>query len=228
MEVFIFTNIKTRIVEAYVGEYASGKSELSINRALELRKSGQKVNLVDLDTVEPFYTLRPIKERLEEEGLNVISFSKQGSFGLGETGAMLNPRARWALKLEGDIILDVGYGVHGTKVLNLVEGASSSPELKVILVVNCTRPMTNSVEKIKEYIEQIGRVDSIVANTHLGQQTTVDLIKDGFRQVCMAASETNKLVEYVAVEDRFRNDFSETDFGVPIMFIKRYMVDAIW
>ncbi|MGI6413400.1 MAG: hypothetical protein ACOXZ5_07120 [Syntrophomonadaceae bacterium] len=225
---FIFTKIKPRVVEAYVGEYASGKSELSINRALELRKSGRKVNLVDLDTVEPFYTLRPIKKKLEEEGLNVISFSEQESFGLGETGAMLNPRARWALKLEGDIILDIGYGVHGTKVLNLVEGASSSPELKVILVVNSTRPMTNSAEKIKEYIEQIGRVDSIVANTHLGQQTTVDLIKNGFSQILAAAREANKVVEYVAVEDRFRNEFSVTDFSVPIKFIKRYMVDAIW
>ncbi|MFA4884869.1 MAG: 4Fe-4S dicluster domain-containing protein [Desulfotomaculaceae bacterium] len=48
-----------RIVEAYVGEYAAGKSESAINRALEVVRQGRKVTLVDLDLVEPFYTLRP-------------------------------------------------------------------------------------------------------------------------------------------------------------------------
>ena len=33
---------------------------------------------------------------------------------------MLNPQAR-CLRVEGDVIFDVGYGVHGAKTLNLVE-----------------------------------------------------------------------------------------------------------
>ena len=53
------------IIEAYVGEYASGKSENAVNRALELKRQGLAVTLVDLDTVEPCYTLRPIKQELE-------------------------------------------------------------------------------------------------------------------------------------------------------------------
>ncbi len=96
-----------RIVEAYIGEYASGKSEMAINRALELSRQGRQVTLVDLDTVEPFYTLRPIKHQLEKMNLNIISQSREDSFGLGETGSMLNPRARWALRNKGDIILDM-------------------------------------------------------------------------------------------------------------------------
>ena len=53
---------KERVLEAYVGEYASGKSEIAINRALELKKLQHQVTPVDLDIVEPFYTLRPIKK----------------------------------------------------------------------------------------------------------------------------------------------------------------------
>ncbi|MEN6347924.1 MAG: hypothetical protein ABFD08_00795, partial [Syntrophomonas sp.] len=64
-----------RVVEAFIGEYASGKSEIAINRALELKEAGSKVTLADLDTVEPFYTLRPLKELLESKGLKVIGFS---------------------------------------------------------------------------------------------------------------------------------------------------------
>jgi hypothetical protein len=88
--------------------------------------------------------LRPLKEKLEQKGLKLIAFSRSDSFGLGETGAMLNPKARWALMNEGDIILDIGYGVAGAETLNLVEGAAQSPELKVIAVLNYSRPMTGS------------------------------------------------------------------------------------
>ena len=46
-----------RFVEVFAGAYASGKSETSINRALQFARKGEKITLVDLDTVEPAYTL---------------------------------------------------------------------------------------------------------------------------------------------------------------------------
>lgn len=217
-----------RVVEAYIGEYASGKSEMAINRALELKNLNHRVTLVDLDTVEPFYTLRPLKEFLEQKGLNLISFSSKDSFGLGETGAMLNPRAKWALMNEGDIILDIGYGVYGARTLNLVEGANESPELKVIAVVNYTRPMTNSVEKIKEYLLELGRVDAIVANTHLGDQTTLDIIIKGNNEIIKAAQELNIPIEYIAMEKSLADVVKDYFFNYPVKFITRYMPAALW
>lgn len=225
----ICTNIReNRIVEAYVGEYASGKSELSINRAIELKMAGHQITIVDLDVVEPFYTLRPIKKTLQAEGLNVISFSREDSFGLGETGAMLNPKARWALMNEGDIILDIGYGVHGAKTLNLVEGAEESKELKVLAVINQSRPITASVPRIKEYVLELERVDAIVCNTHLGDETTVDTIIQGNELIMQAAQDLAIPVEYIAVEEKFKHEFSRFQFSIPVKFIKRYMPNAIW
>ena len=86
-----------RIMEAYVGEYASGKSEVAINRALSLLGGELSVTLVDLDLVEPFYTLRPLKRELEGMGLNVIAWETQDVLGFGETGSLLMPQMRWAL-----------------------------------------------------------------------------------------------------------------------------------
>ncbi len=220
--------IPAKVVEAYVGEYASGKSELSINRALDLKIQGRVVTLVDLDTVEPFYTLRPIKKMLEEKGLTVIGYSRENSFGLGETGAMLNPAARWALWREGDIILDIGYGVFGAQTLNLVEGANESAELRVIAVINYTRPMTDSPERITEYISQLGRVDAIVANTHLGNQTTTDIIKKGTQEILAVARKLNIPVDYLAVDENMRDLIEQEEFEVPVKFIHRYMPQALW
>jgi hypothetical protein len=227
--VFAFSpEIPAKVVEAYVGEYASGKSELSINRALDLKIQGRVVTLVDLDTVEPFYTLRPIKKMLEEKGLTVIGYSRENSFGLGETGAMLNPAARWALWREGDIILDIGYGVFGAQTLNLVEGANESAELRVIAVINYTRPMTDSPERITEYISQLGRVDAIVANTHLGNQTTTDIIKKGTQEILAVARKLNIPVDYLAVDENMRDLIEQEEFEVPVKFIHRYMPQALW
>jgi hypothetical protein len=227
--VFVFTlKHSPRVVEAYVGEYASGKSELAINRALELKFQGRMVTLVDLDTVEPFYTLRPLKKMLEEKGLIIIGYSRENAFGLGETGAMLNPAARWALWREGDIILDIGYGVYGAQTLNLVEGALESNELRVIAVINYARPMTGSRQRIIEYIKNLGRVDAIVANTHLGDQTTVDIIKQGNNEILAAARQLNIPVNYMAVAEDMSNYIKIEEFNLPVKFIHRYMPQALW
>jgi hypothetical protein len=217
-----------RVVEAYVGEYASGKSEMAINRALELKNQGRQVTLVDLDTVEPFYTLRPLQDKLENLGINLICLSAKDSFGLGETGAMLNPKARWALRHEGDIIFDIGYGIHGAKTLNLVEGANESKELKILLVINYTRPMTNSRERIKEYIKSFDRIDGIIANTHLANETTVEIIKKGNAEIAAVAAENNLPVVYMAVDIRLAEEVNQHEFEIPIKFINRYMPEAIW
>lgn len=225
----IFTEqLTARVVEAYIGEYASGKSEMAINRALELSKQGRQVTLVDLDTVEPFYTLRPIKKMLEAMNLSVIGFSSDEAFGLGETGAMLNPRARWALMNEGDIIMDIGYGVNGAKTLNLVEGADQSPELKILAVINASRPMTNSYERIIEYVTELGRVDGIIANTHMGYETTMEIIQTG-NQIIMEAAEDLKIpIAYIGIEERFQSNLVDKQFDVPVKYIHRYMPAAIW
>ncbi|MDP3051170.1 MAG: hypothetical protein Q8N20_07485, partial [Eubacteriales bacterium] len=141
-----------RIVEAYTGEYASGKSEVAVNRALELVGFGREVTLVDLDVVEPCYALRPIKKELTAKGLHVVAWETRDTVGLGEAGTILKAEARWALRRSGDIIFDIGYGVEGARTLNLIEGVDEEPSLVVLAVVNTSRPMTGSVRDIVEHV----------------------------------------------------------------------------
>ena len=115
-----------RIIEAYVGEYASGKSENAVNRAISLHEQGLPVSLADLDTVEPVYTLRPLKQELTEMGIHVIAWDTRDTTGLGEAGNVMHPAMRWALIRPGNVIMDVGYGVHGADVFNDFYGGKSS------------------------------------------------------------------------------------------------------
>jgi len=202
---------------------------LAVNRALELLRSSKKVTLVDLDFVEPFYTLRGLKPFLQEQGLTVIAWGREDSFGLGETGSLVTPPARWALWRSGDVIIDVGYGVHGAASLNLVEGAPESKELKVWAVINIGRPMTSTVRDIVDYVQGLGRVDGLINNSHLGDLTTVEFVREGLMIVEKAAAILNLPVVYTAVEKRLEPDLPAAGLGTtPVKVITRYMPESRW
>ncbi|MFZ5627033.1 MAG: hypothetical protein ACOY3H_06770 [Bacillota bacterium] len=219
-----------RIVEAYIGEYASGKSENAVNRALELAALGRQVTLVDLDLVEPFYTLRPIKHELKEQQVDVIAWDTAETMGLGEAGSVIKPEMRWALWRPGDIILDIGYGVEGAKTLNLVEGARESEELQVLAVINASRPMTAAVADIVQHVREMGIVHGLINNTHLGDETTLEVIVEGLRLVAEAAEILGMPIVATSVDEKFRSAFPEgrDPLGNPVRFLRRLMPKAMW
>ncbi len=218
-----------RIVEAYTGEYASGKSENAVNRAISLAAQGRKVTLVDLDLVEPVYTLRPLIPLLEEKGVHVIAWKTEETLGLGEAGSTLHPAMRWALRNEGDVILDIGYGAKGSAILNLLEGIAEEKDLQVLFVVNTLRPMTNSVERIIEYLYEAGPANGLIANTHLAEKTTVPMMKDGFAMVKDVAEKVDLPVIAMAVDERFAPDFPDGAYeGVPVWLLTRYLPLGFW
>ncbi len=218
-----------RIAEASVGEYASGKSQNAVNRSLDLARQGREVTLVDLDLVEPVYTLRPLKQSLEAEGIAVIAWETKETVGLGEAGIVLHPAMRWPLRRPGDVILDNGYGAKGHSVLNLLEGIEEEKDFTVLLVVNPFRPLTATEGAILAYIREIGRADALIANGSRGEETTVADIVSSFQLVRRAAEAAGLPVAALSVEERFRPDFPGTELdGVPLRWIKRWMPRGFW
>ena len=116
-----------RKVEVFTGAYASGKSETSINRALQHSKRNERITLVDLDTVEPAYTLRPLVKELTGRGINVIA--QTDYFGLGEAASYVTSQQLNCLNEEGDIIIDVGYGASGLDVLDIINNIEKEENL---------------------------------------------------------------------------------------------------
>ena len=218
-----------RIVEAYVGEYASGKSENAVNRSLDLVERGRKVTLVDLDLVEPVYTLRPLKKPLEDEGVDVIAWETKDTVGLGEAGTILHPAMRWPLKREGDIILDVGYGAKGSSILGLLEGMEEEKSLAILLVVNTFRPLTGSVADILAYIRELGRVDGVISNSNRAEKTEIDDIFSGFEMVREVSVASGLPLVALSVDERFAPYFPKADYrGVPVRLIRRWMPRGFW
>lgn len=216
-------------VEAFVGEYASGKSEVSINRALALHHAGEKVTLADLDLVEPVYTLRPLKKELVKAGLDVVAWETHETIGLGEAGMTLHPEMKSLTRRSGVVVLDVGYGVYGSEILNVIEGLPEHPALLIYLVVNIMRPMTSSVEAIVDEASRFRKLDGLINNSHLGDETTPELVVRGASLVNEACQKLRQpFIATAAIEDIAQKVASESLHGSTIWPLKRYMPRAFW
>ena len=217
------------IIEAFVGEYASGKSENAVNRAIYLKQQGLPVTIVDLDTVEPCYTLRPIKQELEGLGIDVVAWETRDTIGLGEAGNVIKGSMRWVLRRKGNIIMDIGYGVHGARIFNIIEGAFDNPYLKIIAVLNMSRPFTSTVNNILEYVVTLGRVDAVLNNTHMAEETTVDIVEQGAKGVTEAAGRIGVPVVATAAVTEIAKKIGSVDcMGNPVWQLERIMPRTFW
>ena len=63
---------KSRVL-VLVGNYGSGKTEISLNLALKMAARGEQVTLVDLDIVNPYFRSSERTELLQEHGIKVYA-----------------------------------------------------------------------------------------------------------------------------------------------------------
>lgn len=224
----------TRTVEVYAGAYASGKSETAINRARQFAIQHKKITLVDLDTVEPAYTLRPLAGELEKNGIDVIA--QLDYFGLGEAGSYVTPTQMNCLSAEGDIIIDVGYGASGLDILDIVNNIEQEKDLRIYLVINTSKFETSSIENILEYYEFSQGLEKrvwkkfcgIISNTHFGDETTKEDIIRGYEIVKKAAEKIGIPIRAIGVDEKLMSEFDFTYDGVDVWIYKRLMPKAFW
>ncbi len=162
------------------GHYGSGKTQLAINMALALKKKHERVALVDLDIVNPYFRSGDHTGILHEAGVRLIISPFAGSNvelpGLApETAAMLDDEGLCC-------VLDVGGDDRGAVALGRY-AAGLRRDARALLVINKYRPLTSGVDEtlgIMREIEAAGRVSftGIVNNSNLGRETTARTVLD--------------------------------------------------
>ena len=191
--------------------------------------AGLPVTLVDLDTVEPCYTIRPIKKELEAMGMDVVAWETRDTVGLGEAGSVIKGSMRWVLRRPGNIIMDVGYGVHGARIFNLVEGAFENDYLRIIAVINMSRPFTATVDRILEYVSTLGRIDALLNNTHMAEETTAEIVQNGARGVTEAGRILGLPIMATAAVKEIAEQLGSADcMGNPVRQLERIMPRTFW
>lgn len=212
-----------------VGNYGSGKTEVAVNLALRLAQQGTKVQLADLDLVNPYFRSREAGELLEAHGIRlVVPPARLASSDLPivvpEIRGMLRPPAGTLSLFDvgGD---DVGARVLGSLRPDLEEGA-----YELWQVINAQRPFTDSVDgclAMRKDIEQASRlrVTGLLVNSHLIDETTPETVLVGWRLAQEVARRSGLPIRAVAMLERLASAPALVDvITAPVLPLRRTMV----
>ena len=165
------------------GTYGSGKSEFSVNLALHLSYLGYKVQLADLDIINPYFRSVEAQSVLKENNVHVISTSFEGQMDLpavsGEVFSMFNDK-------ESFKILDLGGDEEGARILGYLKDQLEENDFDFWVCVNANRRESNTKEKVLDLIHRLEhsskqKVTGVVNTTHLMADTTKEDILKGYQ-----------------------------------------------
>lgn len=208
-----------------VGHYGSGKTEFSVNFALSLAKSHEKVFLVDLDIVNPYFRSNDARALLESRGITVIAPDYAGTNV--DIPALPAEIMRIFNVEDAHIVVDVGGDDDGAIALGRYKQFFDSADYEMSLVVNTRRPLSGTVEEIiemKQNIEYASRlnVTNIIADSNLGTETTKEIIEDGYFLIKEAAQQMNLPVKYAvsAIDADFCEEINNKLFKIERRLLK--------
>ncbi|MHC4414327.1 MAG: nucleotide-binding protein [Planctomycetota bacterium] len=211
-----------------VGNYGSGKTEVAVNLAIQLAESGRRVQLADLDIVNPYFRSRETRRLMEAHGIRVVVPPGAQVWAdlpiiLPEIQGMLHPP-------PGTVTLfDVGGDDVGARALASFRPAIGDAPYELWQVINSRRPFTGTVEgclEMQHAIEDASRlkVTGLLANSHLIQHTTARTVLEGWRLALRVARPSGRPVRCVAVMADVADDPALTEIDVPILRMLRYML----
>lgn len=158
------------------GHYGSGKTNFSINLALDLQARGDDVVLVDLDIVNPYFRTADFEQLAKEKGLGMIKpVYANSNLDLPALTAELDAK----LHSGETLVIDVGGDDAGAYALGRYSAKILGQAYSMLYVVNCFRYLTREPEEAAELlrdIEKASRVKAtgIINNSNLSTETTVE------------------------------------------------------
>ena len=214
-------------VTIITGHYGSGKTNLSVNLALELAESGKKVTVVDLDIVNPYFRTADFGELFNDRNINLITPMYANS-------NLDIPAISFDIERltndDGYLIIDVGGDDSGSTALGrykaVFDKLSKSNDIDMLYVINKYRLLTQTPEEAVELMREIEytarfKHTGIINNSNLGEETDIQTVLESIDYADKVSEQTNLPVVFTSSPCEFECDRTN------IKVIKRY-VKALW
>lgn len=178
------------------GHYGSGKTNVAVNFAKDLKKENENVLIADLDIVNPYFRTKDSAEEFEKQGIRLIASEYAGT----NVDIPALPQQMYSITHDKAFkaVVDVGGDDRGALALGrLSDEIKQENDYEMLLVINKFRPLTpdaqSTVEVMKE-IEYAGKMEftGLVNNSNLGTETTAQDILDSL-SYAKEVSELTKL-----------------------------------
>lgn len=170
--------LKNRIT-VVCGHYGCGKTNLTLNLALEAAESGQRVTVVDMDIVNPYFRSSEYGKLLGERGIRLIMPVFAGTTLDTPT---LPPDIYSIFEPEsGLVIIDAGGDDAGVTALGGLHGQLEEAGYDMLYVINRYRVLSQTPEEAAALLREIEaasrlKAAGVVNNSHLGVETDLETL----------------------------------------------------
>ena len=195
------------------GHYGSGKTNIAINLAFDLKKIYNKVAIADIDIVNPYFRTKDSEQMLNEAGIRLIC----SEYANTNVDIPALPQEIYSITddKETHCILDVGGDERGALALGrIVPSIKEENDYDMFLVVNKYRPLTkdaqSTIEVMRE-IEQACRLKftGIINNSNLGRETTAEDVLASMNYAEELSNKANLPLLFTTVEERLFNELKD-------------------
>ena len=210
-----------------VGNYGSGKTEVSINLAVYRKRRGDDVRIADLDLVNLYFRTREARGALSQLGIDVVIPSKKF---LHADLPILSPAISGMIRRPSKLtLLDAGGDDVGATVLASLADSLKGKNIRMLQVINPFRPFTQTVEgciKIKNEIERASKltINGLIGNSNLIDDTTAEHIYSGYDFVKGLSKESGLPIEFITVAAELLPEIDLKRFSCPVLPIERQLV----
>ena len=207
------------------GNYGSGKTELSLNMALQFSEKYQ-TTLVDLDIVNPYFRSGEKAEMMKKKGIRML----MPTYAMTTVDIPALPAEIQSVfeNPSEKVIFDVGGDDTGAAALGRFYPSFMAlrNQTKMMFVINCMRPLTKEPDEIIDLAERIqnrGRlkIDMLVNNTNLADLTEPEMIEKGERMSLQCAA---RLGIQDVISTGKKEILARCKLSAPTLAIRRYMV----
>jgi len=162
------------------GHYGAGKTNFSVNLALDIAARGEKCTVIDLDIVNPYFRTADFTGMFTEKGISLYAPVYANS---NLDIPSLNIPLESILADGGYVVIDVGGDDEGAKALGrFAPVITAFVDSQMLYVINRYRYLTkeaaDAVQVMREIEYSCGLPHTgIINNSSLGAETTAETVR---------------------------------------------------
>jgi len=213
-------------ITIFIGEIGSGKTEISINYAIKLRKEKDKdVDLIDLDIMKPYIRLKDLKDEIEKSGVNVVSPPQR--YKQADLPILIHATKSCIFDDNRFCVYDIGGGEESSFILRQFPELREFP-YNLFFVVNVFRPFTQTMEEIGNAMKILEsatglKISGIVSNSHLREHTKKEDVIKGYKVVKEISEVLGIPIAFIGVRESMVSEFRNEEFYEHIFPIKTFI-----
>lgn len=208
----------------FIGEAGSGKSEIAINYAKQLRACSDKpVHFFDMDMTKPLFRSRDLQEDLQKEGIE-LHFEEQ----FMDAPTLVGGVKRLLKDQSCYVVMDVGGDDIGARSIGGFAPMLNMENTKVYYVINPYRPWSYDIEHIDQVLGAILGVSHIqmeklhlVSNPNIGSSTKKTEIIEGHKKLDKILA-PYMAIDFACVTEKWYDEVKD-EISVPVMPLRLHL-----